>query len=84
MLFSQSPRTRKQARPNVALPSARAGGLVDLEIIVDTRERYAYRFAGQTVSTVSRPLPCGDYGVVAGAGSWPRSNASPSAISSAA
>jgi hypothetical protein len=49
----------------VALPTARAGGLTDLEIIVDTRERYAYRFTGQAVTTVSRALPCGDYGVVA-------------------
>jgi hypothetical protein len=65
MVFWQSPRTVKQARPNVALPKARAGGLADLEIIVDTRERYAYRFAGQAVTTVSRALPCGDYGVVA-------------------
>jgi hypothetical protein len=42
------------------------GPLADLEIIVDTRERYAYRFTGQSVKTVSRALPCGDYGVVAG------------------
>jgi hypothetical protein len=65
MVFWQSPRTVKQARPNVALPTARAGGLADLEIIVDTRERYAYRFTGQAVTTVSRALNCGDYGVVA-------------------
>ena len=65
VVFWQSPRTRKQARPNVALPTARAAGLVELEIIVDTRERYPYRFAGQAVATVSRALPCGDYGVVA-------------------
>jgi hypothetical protein len=65
MVFWQSPRTVKQARPNVALPKARAGGLADLEIILDTRERYAYRFTGQAVTTVARALPCGDYGVVA-------------------
>jgi ERCC4-type nuclease len=65
MVFWQSPRTTKQARPNVALPTARSGGLPDLEIIVDTRERYAYRFPGQAVTTVFRALPCGDYGVVA-------------------
>jgi hypothetical protein len=65
MVFWQSPRTVKQARPNVALPTARAAGLADLEIIVDTRERYAYRFAGQAVTTVARALNCGDYGVVA-------------------
>src|SRR5882757_616601 len=34
VVFWQSPRTVKQARPNVALPKARAGGLADLEIIV--------------------------------------------------
>ncbi len=62
-VFWQSPRTRKQARPSVALPSARAGGINELEIIVDARERYAYRFAGQQVRTTRRALPCGDYGI---------------------
>ena len=62
-VFWQSPRTRKQARPNVTTPTARAAGIADLEIIVDTRERYAYRFATQQVSTVKRALPCGDYGI---------------------
>ena len=38
--------------------------MVDLEIIVDTRERYPYRFSGQAVTTVARALPCGDYGLV--------------------
>lgn len=65
VVFWQSPRTRKQARPNVALPTARAAGLVELEIVVDTRERYAYRFSPQAARTVARALPCGDYGVVA-------------------
>lgn len=63
MVFWQSPRTRKQARPNVRTPSARAAGIVDLPIVVDTREQYAYRFTGQQVTTVKRALPCGDYGV---------------------
>ena len=66
MVFWQSPRTRKQARPNVALPTARAAGVANLEIVVDTRERYAYGFSAQAASTVARALPCGDYGVVAG------------------
>lgn len=64
MVFWQSARTRKQARPNVSTPTARAAGIADLEILVDTRERYAYRFAGQQVRTQPRALPCGDYGVV--------------------
>jgi hypothetical protein len=63
VVFWQSPRTRKQARPDVRLPTARAAQLAELEIVVDAHERYAYRFAGQQVRTVTRALPCGDYGV---------------------
>jgi hypothetical protein len=66
MVFWQSPRTRKQARPDVRLPTARAAGIPELEIVVDSRERYAYRFAGKPVRTVSRGLPCGDYGIIDG------------------
>lgn len=61
--FWQSPRTRKQARPRVSTPAARAAGLADLEIIVDAHERYAYRFSTQQVTTARQALPCGDYGV---------------------
>ena len=66
MVFWQSPRTRKQARPDVRLPTARAAGIAELEIVVDAHERYAYHFAGQQVRTVRRGLPCGDYAVAAG------------------
>ena len=62
-VFWQSPRTRKQARPNVTPPSARAAGIAALEILVDTREQYAYRFSSQQATTVKRALPCGDYGI---------------------
>jgi hypothetical protein len=34
-VFWQSPRTRKQARPNVTTPKARAAGVAGLEIVVD-------------------------------------------------
>ncbi len=63
MVFWQSPKTRKQSRPNVRTPTARAAGLATLDIIVDTRERYAYRFTKQQVSTQKGALPCGDYGI---------------------
>lgn len=63
MVFWQSPRTRKQARPDVRLPTARAAGIVELEILVDAHERYPYRFADQQVRTVRRGLSCGDYAV---------------------
>lgn len=67
VVFWQSPRTRKQSRPQVRTPTARAAGVADepeLEIVVDAHERYAYRFAGSRVRTVSRALPAGDYGVM--------------------
>src|SRR2546421_2750289 len=63
MVFWQSPRTRKQARPDVRLPTARASGVARLEIVVDAHERYPYKFADQQVRTVRRGLPCGDYAV---------------------
>ncbi len=66
MVFWQSPRTRKQARPDIRLPTARASGVDELEIVVDAHERYAYRFAGQHVRTVQRGLACGDYAIVVG------------------
>jgi hypothetical protein len=62
-VFWQSPRTRKQARPSVRLPTARAAGISELDIVVDSHERYAYRFAGQQVRISRRALPCGDYGI---------------------
>ena len=63
MVFWQSPRTRKQARPDVRVPRTRAAGIVELEIVVDAHETYGYRFAGQQARTVRRGLPCGDYAV---------------------
>lgn len=63
MVFWQSPRTRKQARPDVRVPGARAAGVVELEIVVDAHERYPYTFAGQQVRTVRRGLRCGDYAI---------------------
>jgi hypothetical protein len=65
VVFWQSPRTRKQSRPNVRTPTARASGLAELEIIVDSHERYPYAFSAQQVTTSRRGLRCGDYAVVA-------------------
>lgn len=63
MVFWQSPRTRRQARPDVSLPTARAAGVADLEILVDAHEQRPYRFANQQVTTTAVGLPCGDYAV---------------------
>jgi hypothetical protein len=62
-VFWQSPRTRKQARPNVRTPTARAQGLEEVQILVDTHERYPYRFGTQQATIVPKALPCGDYGL---------------------
>jgi hypothetical protein len=66
MVFWQAPRTRKQSRPAVALPTARAQKLDDLEILVDAHERYPYSFARQQTRTQRRALTCGDYAVAIG------------------
>jgi hypothetical protein len=64
MIFWQSARTARQARPNVATPTARAHGR-RLEILVDSHERYAWDFAKQQATTAKRKLPAGDYAVEA-------------------
>ncbi len=66
VVFWQSPRTRKQSRPDVSIPTARAQGIGELEILVDAHERYPYRFASQRSRTVRLGLPCGDYAVTLG------------------
>lgn len=47
----------------MSTPTARAAGIAELEIVVDSHEQYAYRFGGQQVRTVKRALPCGDYAI---------------------
>lgn len=44
------------------LHTARAAGLADLEIVVDTRERYAWRFTHQQATTRRSALHVGDHG----------------------
>jgi hypothetical protein len=62
VIFWQSARTAKQARPNVTVPTARAAGEV-LEVIVDSHERYAWDFRRQQATTAKRSLAAGDYAV---------------------
>ncbi|MEO3807293.1 ERCC4 domain-containing protein [Nonomuraea sp. B1E8] len=54
---------RKQARPQVTTPTARACEVAALPVVVDSGERYAYKFPRQQVELVRRRLPCGAYGV---------------------
>ncbi|MGI9016819.1 MAG: ERCC4 domain-containing protein [Euzebya sp.] len=62
MIFWQTAKVAKQARPNVALPTARSFGRI-LTIVVDTGERYAWSFSDQQAEVVRRRLPVGDYAV---------------------
>lgn len=62
-IFWQSPRTTAKARPGVRIPTRRASGHHDVHILIDTRERYPYRFAGKQATTSRTALPAGDYGV---------------------
>ena len=60
VIFWQSARTAKQARPAVSTPTRRASGLV-LEILVDSHERYPWKFSAQQATTRRQALPAGDY-----------------------
>jgi hypothetical protein len=62
VIFWQSARTAKQARPAISLPTSRAAGQV-LEILVDSHERYPWTFGPQQATTVRQALPAGDYAV---------------------
>ena len=46
----------------MSVPTSRASGRV-LEILVDSHERYAWKFSDQQASTVVQGLPAGDYAV---------------------
>ena len=62
-IFWHTSRTTRKARPGVRVPTRRASKHVELEIAVDTRERYPYRFAHQQATTHRQALPVGDYGI---------------------
>jgi hypothetical protein len=61
-IFWQSARTTRKTRPGLRVPTRRSAGGV-LEIVVDTRERYAWKFAEQQATTTRRALTVGDYAV---------------------
>jgi hypothetical protein len=64
VIFWQSARTAKQARPAVSVPTARAAHRI-LHILVDTREQYPWKFSSQQATTERRPLATGDYAIEA-------------------
>ncbi len=61
-IFWQSARTSRKTRPGLRVPTRRSAAGV-LEILVDTRERYAWTFNEQQATTTKRALQIGDYAV---------------------
>jgi hypothetical protein len=62
-IFWQTRKVVGTARPGARIPGRRASGLAELEIVVDTRERYPFRFAKQQATTIRAALIAGDYAV---------------------
>jgi hypothetical protein len=60
-IFWQTQSAARRANPGGRVPRGRA--IEELEIEVDTRERYPYRFTGRGVTTHRSALPAGDYAV---------------------
>lgn len=61
-IFWQTARTTRKTRPGMRLPTRRSAVGV-LEVVVDTRERYAWKFERQQVVITKRSLIVGDYAV---------------------
>jgi hypothetical protein len=61
-IFWQTAKTTRKTRPGMRLPTRRSASGV-LEIVVDTRERYAWDFGHQQVTRSKRALTVGDYAV---------------------
>lgn len=63
-IFWQTQKAAKAANPGARIPRGRSvpGGVA---IVIDTRERYPYRFAAHDVNTERAALAAGDYAIVA-------------------
>src|SRR4051812_29618972 len=61
-IFWQSAKTTRKTRPGMRLPTRRSAA-GPLEIVVDTRERYAWNFERQQATLTKRALTIGDYAV---------------------
>ena len=62
-IFWRSEASMRRARPGIRVPLARNFG-ERLTIVIDSRERYPWRFAARPVTTERRRLPVGDYALV--------------------
>ena len=66
LIFWQTARTAKAARPGLRIPWA--ANDAELTVCVDSRERYGYCFAGRAVRIERRALGVGDYAATLGDG----------------
>src|SRR4051812_23367453 len=64
-IFWQTAKTTRKTRPGMRLPTRRSAAGV-LGVVVDTRERYAWKFDRQQVVLARRALTVGDYAVEVG------------------
>lgn len=65
MIFWQTQRTARRARPGQRVPRRQAAA-EGFTITIDTRERYAYKFSGRDVDIERGALPVGDYAIKSG------------------
>jgi hypothetical protein len=61
-IWWQTQKTAQAANPGARIPRGRA--IEPLTVIIDTREKYGWKFAGRPVAIERRALPAGDYGVI--------------------
>lgn len=66
-IFWQTQRTAKAANPGARVPRGRTLR-ESVTVLIDTRERYPYRFTNHPVEAHREALPAGDYGVRTGSG----------------
>jgi hypothetical protein len=60
-IFWQTQKTVRSANPGARVPRRRA--TTELQVVIDTRERYPFKFAGREVTTLRGALSAGDYAV---------------------
>lgn len=68
-IFWQTRKVVGTARPGARIPTRRISDVGAIRIVIDTRERYPYRFVKQQATTFRQALPAGDYGVLGADGS---------------
>ncbi len=63
VIFWQTPKTVKSLKPGIRIPKKRASNFKSIEILVDSREIYAYKFGGKQVTCKKQLLRAGDYAI---------------------